>query len=111
MTAALLPASYVSNDVAAQASHLVSTRPTLLVSRRVKIERDDTLGKGNTIRLTLYRRDDPTSPATQTADDPDVQSAYTPMIVRRDPTDRICVTGSITTTGTDTIEAQQPICN
>lgn len=74
-----------------------------------KIERTDTLGHGNTITITTYRSDDPEGPATQRAHEPDVQSAFTNMIVRRDPTDRICVTGSITTAD-QTVTSSTPLC-
>jgi hypothetical protein len=71
-----------------------------------KVERNDNLGMGNTI---TYRRSDPDSLATQQAVEPDAQSAFTNLIVRQDPTDRVCVNGSITL-GEQKIEAQQPIC-
>ena len=74
-----------------------------------KVERTDTLGHGNTITITTYRSDDPGGPATQRAHEPDVQSAFTNMIVRRDPTDRICVTASITIAGR-TITSSAPLC-
>jgi len=69
-----------------------------------KVDRTDNSGEGNTISLTTYRRADPKGPATQRAVESDVQSAYTALIVREDPADRICVSGAVTV-GTETIEA------
>jgi hypothetical protein len=72
--------------------------------------RTDNRGEGNTISLTAYRRADPEGPATQRAVEPDVQSAYTALIVREDAADRICVSGAVTV-GIETIEASRPLCN
>ncbi|MFE2959480.1 DUF2690 domain-containing protein [Nocardia tengchongensis] len=74
-----------------------------------RITRLDDAGYGNRVKVTIYRRSDPTGPSRQEAVEPDVKSAYTTLIVRQDPTDRLCVVGS-TFTGNDVTEAPEPIC-
>lgn len=60
-----------------------------------RITREDSSGVGNSVRVSIYRRSDPHGPDRQSADEPD---AYTTLIVRDDPVDRLCVDGSITGT-------------
>lgn len=74
-----------------------------------RITRSDSEGMGNTVTVTIYRRADPDGATRQTAVEPDVNSAYSTMIVRSDPTDRLGVVGSISTDGVDSPESL-PIC-
>lgn len=74
-----------------------------------RITRSDSKGMGNTVTVTIFRRADPDGSTRQTAVEPDVNSAYSTLIVRSDPTDRLCVVGSISTDGVDSPEAL-PIC-
>ncbi|GAA3001729.1 DUF2690 domain-containing protein [Actinokineospora diospyrosa] len=74
-----------------------------------RITRYDDSALGNRLDIEIHRRSDPAGATRQTATEPDVQSAYTTLIVRADPTDRLCATGSITT-GEVTEAAVEPIC-
>ncbi|MFE9577405.1 DUF2690 domain-containing protein [Nocardia sp. NPDC006044] len=74
-----------------------------------RITRFDNAGRGNRLEVSIYRRSDPHGPTRQDAVEPDVDSAYTFMIVRADPTDRLCATGAITV-GDHTEPAGQEIC-
>lgn len=64
-----------------------------------KVERLDSAGHGDTITVTVYR-DLPralTDPALHfTVTETNTGNAYTPMIVRSSPAERICVTASMT---------------
>lgn len=73
-----------------------------------RLTRTDHAGLGNQINVSIYRRSDPEGTTRQDAVEPDVDSAYTTLIVRENPTDRLCVTGSISVAGST--EAAPPIC-
>ncbi|MFD3427314.1 DUF2690 domain-containing protein [Nocardia fluminea] len=64
-----------------------------------RITRYDNAGLGNRLEVSIYRRSDPHGPTRQDAVEPDVDSAYTTLIVRVDPTDRLCATGAVATAG------------
>ncbi|MGN2638334.1 DUF2690 domain-containing protein [Nocardia takedensis] len=74
-----------------------------------RITRYDNAGLGNRLEVSLYRRSNPTGPTRQNAIEPDVDSAYTTLIIRTDPTDRLCATAAVTT-GAHTEPVAQPIC-
>ncbi|MEU3626782.1 DUF2690 domain-containing protein [Amycolatopsis coloradensis] len=71
--------------------------------------RRDQDGVGNTIDVVIYRRSEPDGGSRQSATEPDVQSAYTTLIVRTDPADRLCATGAITTDHARQV-SPEPIC-
>lgn len=74
-----------------------------------RITRSDDLDMGNEIRAVIYPLSDPTGPSRQTAVEPNAHSAFTTLIVRSDPTDRLCVTGSTITDGVASTSAR-PLC-
>jgi hypothetical protein len=74
-----------------------------------RVTRYDSAGLGNKVTVTIYRRSDPDGSTRQPAVEPDVQSAYTTLIVRLDPTDRLCAVGAITI-GARTETVPEPIC-
>ncbi len=74
-----------------------------------RITRYDNAGRGNRLEVAIYRRSDPHGPTRQDAVEPDVDSAYTYLIVRADPTDRLCAQGAITVEG-HTEAVGQEIC-
>nr|WP_246461972.1 DUF2690 domain-containing protein [Nocardia transvalensis] len=74
-----------------------------------KVTRKDGAGFGNRITVTIFRRSDPQGQTRQFADEHDVDSAYTMVIVRQDPTDRVCATGSVTNGRAETT-VEPPIC-
>ncbi|MBH0781413.1 DUF2690 domain-containing protein [Nocardia bovistercoris] len=74
-----------------------------------KVTRTDHAGFGNRITVTIFRRSEPQGESRQFADEHDVDSAYTMVIVRQDPTDRLCATGSATNGSTE-VTVEPPIC-
>jgi hypothetical protein len=74
-----------------------------------RITRSDDLDMGNEVRVDIYRLSDPTGPSRQPAVEPNAHSAFTTVLVRSDPTDRLCVTGSIITGGVAAASAR-PLC-
>lgn len=74
-----------------------------------RITRSDDRALHNRVEVSVYRRSDPHGSTRQDAVEPDVQSAFTTLIVRNDPTDRICAIGAILTDDTRT-DAVEPIC-
>lgn len=73
-----------------------------------RVTRKDQAAIGNQISISIYRRADPSGLTRQDALEPDVHSAYTTMILREDPTDRLCAEGSITL-AQNTISSR-PLC-
>jgi hypothetical protein len=65
-----------------------------------RITRKDDRALGNHVEVVIYRRSDPDGTTRQPAVEPDVKSAFTTLIVRSDPTDRLCATGAVITDGT-----------
>lgn len=74
-----------------------------------RITRTDDRALGNHVEVAIYRRSDPDGRTRQEAVEPDVKSAFTTMIVRADPTDRLCATGAVVTGG-ERSAAVDPIC-
>ena len=74
-----------------------------------RITRSDDRALGNHIEVSLYRRSEPDGSTRQDAVEPDVKAAFTTLIVRSDPTDRLCATGATLTDGTR-VTAVEPIC-
>ncbi len=74
-----------------------------------RITRYDDKSLGNRVDVSIYRRSDPDGDTRQDATEPDVQSAYTFLIVRTDGTDRLCATGAIVTNGSPSTTVE-PIC-
>lgn len=75
-----------------------------------KVERIDGRGLGNTIGIRIYRAAAPDDDTTaQRTSERDATSAFTPIIVRTDPTERLCVDGAVTD-GTRTVPAPRPVC-
>ncbi|ONI91018.1 hypothetical protein ALI144C_02025 [Actinosynnema sp. ALI-1.44] len=64
---------------------------------------------GNHIEVSLYRRSDPNGSTRQNAIEPDVKGAFTTLIVRNEPSDRLCATGAIVIDGTR-VAAGEPLC-
>lgn len=74
-----------------------------------RITRADDSALGNHVEVVIYRRSDPDGSTRQEAVEPDVKSAFTTLIVRADPTDRLCATGAVVTNETRS-GAVEPIC-
>jgi hypothetical protein len=74
-----------------------------------RITRADDSALGNHVEVVIYRRSDPDGNTRQEAVEPDVKSAFTTLIVRADPTDRLCAIGAVVTNGTRSA-AVEPIC-
>ncbi|SDT93248.1 Protein of unknown function [Gordonia westfalica] len=63
----------------------------------------------NILSVTIYRRTDPRGPSRQPATEPDTHSALSTLLVRDNPTDRLCVTGWATIDGQRTA-SPTPLC-
>ncbi|MEV4829916.1 DUF2690 domain-containing protein [Micromonospora sp. NPDC049257] len=74
-----------------------------------RITRADDSPLGNHVEVAIYRRSDPHGDTRQEAVEPDVKSAFTTLIVRADPTDRLCAIGAVVTRD-DRSAAAEPIC-
>ena len=74
-----------------------------------RLTRKDNKAYGNTITVALYERSNPEGPTRQRATESDVQSAFTTVIVRSSPVDRLCAVGSVTLSGRK-IVLGDPIC-
>lgn len=74
-----------------------------------RVTRYDNEALSNRLEVSVYQRSSPSGSTRQDAIEPDVQSAYTTLIVRQNPTDRLCVTGGITT-GQLSEKAVEPTC-
>ncbi len=74
-----------------------------------RITRADDSALGNHVEVVIYRRSDPDGGTRQEAVEPDVKSAFTTLIVRSDPTDRLCAIGAVITKDTRSA-AVEPIC-
>ncbi|MFV2116183.1 DUF2690 domain-containing protein [Micromonospora sp. LOL_025] len=74
-----------------------------------RITRADDSALGNHVEVVIYRRSDPDGSTRQEAVEPDVKSAFTTLIVRADPTDRLCASGAVVTNDTRSA-AMEPIC-
>ncbi len=75
-----------------------------------KVERIDGRGLGNTIGIRIYPAATPAGNTTaQRTSERDATAAFTPILVRTDPTERLCVDGTVTD-GARTIPAARPVC-
>ena len=75
-----------------------------------KVERIDGRGLGNTIGIRIYPAATPADNTTaQRTSERDATAAFTPILVRTDPTERLCVDGTVTD-GARTIPAARPVC-
>ena len=75
-----------------------------------KVERIDGRGLGNTIEIRIYPAAAPDDDTTaQRTSEKDATKAFTPIIVRTDPTERLCVAGTVTDAAR-TIPAARPVC-
>lgn len=74
-----------------------------------RITRTDDSALGNRVEVVIYRRSDPDGSTRQEAVEPDVKSAFTTLIVRADPTDRLCAVGAVVTNDTRSATVE-PIC-
>ena len=74
-----------------------------------RITRVDDNALGNHVEVVIYRRSDPDGSTRQEAVEPDVKSAFTTLIVRADPTDRLCAIGAVVTKDTRS-DAVEPVC-
>lgn len=75
-----------------------------------KVERIDGRGLGNTIGIRIYPAATPADNTTaQRTSERDATAAFTPILVRTDPTERLCVEGTVTD-GARTIPAARPVC-
>lgn len=75
-----------------------------------KVERIDGRGLGNTIEIRIYPTATPDDDTTaQRTSEKDATKAFTPIIVRTDPTERLCVVGTVTDAAR-TIPAARPVC-
>ncbi|MBA5846474.1 DUF2690 domain-containing protein [Gordonia amicalis] len=75
-----------------------------------KVERIDGRGLGNTIGIRIYPAAAPADSTTaQRTSERDATAAFTPILVRTDPTERLCVEGTVTD-GARTIPAARPVC-
>ncbi len=75
-----------------------------------RVIRRDGNALANQIEVEIYRRSDPAGTSRQKATEADVQAAFTTMIVRTDPSDRLCATGAILTGG-NRLGAVEPVCS
>ena len=63
----------------------------------------------NILSVTIYRNADPSGPSRQLATEPDTHSAFSTLLIRDNPTDRLCVTGWATIDGQRT-DSPTPLC-
>ena len=74
-----------------------------------RITRYDNRSSGNSVHIEIAPRSEEQDSQRQESDVADVQSAYTPLIVRTDGDTRICAQGSVTLDGV-TIDMGDPLC-
>ncbi|WP_254190152.1 DUF2690 domain-containing protein [Nocardia noduli] len=74
-----------------------------------KVNRLDGAGYGERIKVAVFQFADPQGRTRQWADELNVDQAYTMVIVRQDPTDRLCATASVSR-GPDEVAIEQPVC-
>lgn len=74
-----------------------------------RITRYDAKPQGNAVTVAIYPETAPTGPDRQQAVEPDVQGAYTTLLVRPSPATRLCATGSFTLDG-KAYSMGAPIC-
>ena len=64
---------------------------------------------GNSMTVSIYPETAAQGPDRQTATEPNVQSAYTTLVVRPTPQTRLCAVGAITLNG-KSIDLGEPLC-
>lgn len=74
-----------------------------------RVTRYDDRFSGNSMTISLYPETAAHGAERQTAAEPNVQSAYTPLLVRPNPQTRLCAVGSITVDG-ESIDLGDPLC-
>ncbi|MFC5433454.1 DUF2690 domain-containing protein [Microbacterium suwonense] len=74
-----------------------------------RITRYDEKFSGNSMTVSIYPETAAQGPDRQSATEPNVQSAYTTLVVRPTPETRLCAVGSITLAG-ESIDLGEPLC-
>jgi len=74
-----------------------------------RITRYDEKFSGNSMTVAIYPETSAQGPDRQTATEPNVQSAYTTLVVRPTPQTRLCAVGVITLDG-ESIDLGAPLC-
>lgn len=74
-----------------------------------RITRYDERFSGNSMTVSIYPETAAHGPDRQTAEEPNVQSAYTTLVVRPTPETRLCAVGAITVDG-ESIDLGGPLC-
>lgn len=74
-----------------------------------RITRYDEQVSGNSMTVAIYPETAPQGPDRQSAVEPNVQSAYTTLVVRPTPETRLCAVGVITLDG-ESIDLGEPLC-
>lgn len=74
-----------------------------------RVTRYDEKISGNSITVSIYPETAAQGPDRQTAVEPNVQGAYTTLVVRPTPQTRLCAVGSITIDG-ESIDLGEPLC-
>ncbi|GAA4680139.1 DUF2690 domain-containing protein [Frondihabitans cladoniiphilus] len=74
-----------------------------------RITRYDNASEGNEVSAQIFRKASPQASDRQETTEPDVDSAYTTLLVRPTPKTTICATGSVTVSGS-TVDFGHEIC-
>lgn len=74
-----------------------------------RVTRYDERISGNSITVSIYPETAAQGPERQTAVEPNVQGAYTTLVVRPTPQTRLCAVGAITLDG-ESVDLGEPIC-
>lgn len=74
-----------------------------------RVTRYDEKFSGNSITVSIYPETASQGPDRQTAEEPNVQGAYTTLLVRPTPETRLCAVGAITIAG-ESIDLGDPLC-
>ncbi|MDT0158204.1 DUF2690 domain-containing protein [Microbacterium sp. ARD32] len=74
-----------------------------------RVTRFDEKLSGNTVTVSIYPETAATGPDRQTATEPNVQGAYTTLVVRPTEGTRLCTVGSVTIDG-ENVDLGEPLC-
>ncbi|WP_168209162.1 DUF2690 domain-containing protein [Agromyces intestinalis] len=74
-----------------------------------RVTRYDEQVSGNSVTVSIYPETAPQGPDRQSATEPNVQGAYTTLVVRPTPQTRLCAVGAITVDG-ESIDLGEPLC-
>lgn len=74
-----------------------------------RITRYDEKTSGNSVSVAIYPETAANGPDRQSATEPNVQGAYTTLVVRPTPDTRLCTTGAVTIAG-ESIDLGDPLC-